>query len=77
MKKKFTLHLDAILLLCVLFIASIGLNFFLTAQYQGLTKDNEKLQWQALADALLQFGVIEADVDAAKVFSTQFLGSDE
>lgn len=31
-------------------------------------------QWQALADALTEFGIIESEVDASGVFTTQFLG---
>ena len=30
-------------------------------------------QWQALADALLQFHAIDKAVDVSKVFTTQFL----
>jgi ABC-type nitrate/sulfonate/bicarbonate transport system substrate-binding protein len=30
-------------------------------------------QWQALADALVQFGVIDTEVDVTKVFTMQFL----
>jgi ABC-type nitrate/sulfonate/bicarbonate transport system substrate-binding protein len=31
-------------------------------------------QWQALADALVEYKVISTDVDVSKVFTTQFLG---
>jgi ABC-type nitrate/sulfonate/bicarbonate transport system substrate-binding protein len=31
-------------------------------------------QWQALADALVEFKVIETEVDVSKVFTTQFIG---
>ena len=32
-------------------------------------------QWQALADALVEYNVISTEVDVSKVFTTQFLGS--
>ena len=34
-------------------------------------------QWQDLADALLEFDVIDAEVDVSALFTTQFLGRDE
>jgi hypothetical protein len=51
-KKKFTVHLDAILMISVLFIASLSLNVFLYTQFKELSRDNQKLQWQELADSL-------------------------
>lgn len=51
MKKKFSLHLDAILVLLVLFILMIGGLFFLQSQVSKLTSENELLQWQALEDS--------------------------
>ncbi|PKF61242.1 hypothetical protein CW745_11455 [Psychromonas sp. psych-6C06] len=51
MKKKFSLHLDAILVLLVLFILMIGGLFFQQSQVSKLTSENELLQWQALEDS--------------------------
>jgi hypothetical protein len=35
-----------------LFIASLSLNVFLYTQFKELSRDNQKLQWQELADSL-------------------------
>ena len=51
MKKKFTLHLDAILVLSLLFLLMIGLAFFLQSQVSSLTQENQKLQWQSVEDS--------------------------
>ena len=51
MKKKFTLHLDAILVIAILFVALIGLNIFLSSQVNELTQENKKLQWQGVEDS--------------------------
>lgn len=51
MKKKFTLHLDAALLIVALFIVSLGLNVFLYFQVDELTKENQKLQWKGVEDS--------------------------
>ena len=34
-------------------------------------------QWQALADALVEFGIIETSVDVSGLFTTEFLGREE
>ncbi len=52
MKKKFTVHLDAVLVIIILFVASVGLNVFQQSQLEELSLDNEKLQWQDLANSL-------------------------
>ena len=51
MKRKFTIHFDAILVIAILFVVSIGLNAFLYSQIDELTQENEKLQWQGVADS--------------------------
>lgn len=51
MKKKFTLHLDAVLVLLFLFLAMLALVVFQQSQVSHLTSDNQKLQWQALEDS--------------------------
>lgn len=51
MKKKFTLHLDAILVLSLLFVFMIGFSFFQQSQLNALTLENEKLQWQSVQDS--------------------------
>ena len=48
MKKKFTLHLDAILVLTLLFITMVGFAFFQQSQVSALTLENQKLQWQSV-----------------------------
>lgn len=50
MKKKFTLHLDAMLVLVILFITVIAFVIFLQFQVKSLTEENQQLQWQAVAD---------------------------
>jgi len=50
-KRKFTIHFDAILVIAILFVVSIGLNAFLYSQIDELTQENEKLQWQGVADS--------------------------
>ncbi len=52
MKKKFTLHLDALIVIIVLFISSVGLALFLQRQVTELTKENQQLQWKGVADEL-------------------------
>ena len=51
MKKKFTVHLDSILVVIFLFIASLGLNAFLLSQFNELSKENEKLQWKGVENS--------------------------
>lgn len=48
MNKKITLHLDAICVILLLFIASLVGNFFQQSQLEVLTKENEKLQLKGL-----------------------------
>jgi len=50
-KKKFTLHLDAILVLLVLFSALVGLVIFQQTQVSILTQENQKLQWQSVENS--------------------------
>lgn len=52
MKKKFTLHLDAILVLVLLFVVMVGWAFYQNTQIKSLIAENQKLQWQSLADDL-------------------------
>lgn len=51
MKRKFSLHLDAIIVLSLLFMLMLGLSVFLQSQVSTLTKENKKLQWQSLEDS--------------------------
>jgi len=51
MKKKFTLHLDAILVIALLFLFSIGLSIFLYTQVDVLTAENKQLKWQGVEDS--------------------------
>ena len=51
MKKKFTLHLDAICVLALLFIVLIGLVVFQQFQISALTADNEALQWKGVENS--------------------------
>lgn len=48
MNKKITLHLDAICVILLLFIASLVGNVFQQSQLEVLTKENEKLQLKGL-----------------------------
>jgi Tfp pilus assembly protein PilV len=50
-KKKFTLHLDAMLALVFLFLAMLALIFFQQSQLSELTLENQKLQWQSVEDS--------------------------
>lgn len=52
LKKKLTLHLDALLVIGLLFLASIAFNVFQQQQVHRLTEENLKLQWQATVDKL-------------------------
>ena len=51
MNKKFTLHLDAILVIALLFFVSMGLNAFLYTQMDVLTEENKTLKWQGVEDS--------------------------
>ncbi|WP_022942519.1 hypothetical protein [Psychromonas hadalis] len=51
MNKKFTLHLDAALVLVVLFFSVLGLAIFLQSQVSVLTLENQTLQWQGVEDS--------------------------
>ncbi|GLS89565.1 hypothetical protein GCM10007916_06320 [Psychromonas marina] len=51
MKKKFTLHYDAALIIVLLFIVMISFAFFQQSQVNALTLENEKLQWQSVEDS--------------------------
>jgi len=51
MKKRFVLHLDAVIVIGLLFLVSIGLSAFLYTQVDALTKENQKLQWQGVEDS--------------------------
>jgi len=50
-KKKFTLHLDAILVLLLLFVILISFCVFQQSQVNTLTQENERLQWQSVEDS--------------------------
>ena len=50
--KKFTLHLDVIVVLLLLFSMMLGLVIFQQSQLSMLTEENQKLQWQSLEDSL-------------------------
>lgn len=52
MKKKFTLHLDAILVISLLFVALVGLVLFQQSEIKALSLENKDLQWQALENSL-------------------------
>jgi hypothetical protein len=48
MKKKFTIHLDAILVIAILFCSLITLTIFQHSQIDELTQNNQALEWKAL-----------------------------
>lgn len=50
MKKKFELHLDALLVIVFLFVLSLGVNYVQYSIYADLVKENAKLQMDALVD---------------------------
>lgn len=72
MKKKFTLHLDAILVIALLFFVSMGLNAFLYTQVDVLTEENKTLQWQGVEDSFNLYSQgtyikkLEADLEQLK-----------
>jgi len=51
MKKIFTLHLDAVLVIAVLVCALTLLAIFQHAQIDELSQENKLLQWKALEDS--------------------------
>lgn len=51
MKKKFIIHLDAVLALIVLFIGVIALIIFLQSQISKLSQDKMDLQWKLLENS--------------------------
>ncbi len=51
-KKTFTLHMDAILVLILLFITLLALTLFLQSQVTSLTTENKQLQWKSLENSL-------------------------
>ncbi|WKE64013.1 hypothetical protein PVT67_09905 [Gallaecimonas kandeliae] len=52
LKKKFTLHLDALLVIGLLFVASVGFNAFQQYQIGQITQENLDLQMQGEVDKL-------------------------
>ncbi|WP_417360377.1 hypothetical protein [Gallaecimonas pentaromativorans] len=50
LKRKFTLHLDALMVIALLFIASVAFNLIQLHQVRSLTQENLDLQMQALVD---------------------------
>ena len=50
-KKKFTLHLDAMLVMLFLFVAIVALVMFQQTQVSSLSAENQKLQWQSVEDS--------------------------
>lgn len=51
MKKKFTVNLDAILVIALLFFVSMGLSAFLYTQVDALTAENKQIKWQGVEDS--------------------------
>ena len=51
-KKKFTLHLDAVLVIVFLLVAVLGLVLFQQSEIETITLENKELQWKALEDSL-------------------------
>jgi hypothetical protein len=51
-KKKFTLHLDALLVIVFLFVAILGLVLYQQSEIKTLTLENKELQWKGLEDSL-------------------------
>ena len=52
MKKKFTIHLDALLVVLILFFSSLALNYFQQSQVTALTEENSQLQWKGIEDSM-------------------------
>ncbi len=52
MKKKFELNLDALLVIALLFVLSLGLNFVQYSLYSELLDENFKLYYQSIEDKL-------------------------
>ncbi|WP_210397996.1 hypothetical protein [Motiliproteus sediminis] len=52
MKKKFELHLDAVVVIVLLFVAALAMNYVQYRIYADLAAENRKLQLQALEDQL-------------------------
>ncbi len=50
--KKFELHLDAVIVIVLLFIMSLGVNFVLYTLYSAEAKANVQLQIQSQVDQL-------------------------
>lgn len=50
LKRQFTLHLDAMVVIALLFIASVAFNLIQLHQVRSLTQENLDLQMQVLVD---------------------------
>ncbi|MBU2964692.1 hypothetical protein Q4508_00790 [Amphritea sp. 2_MG-2023] len=50
--KKFELHLDALIVIVLLFVLSLGVNFVLYKLYSSEAKANVKMQVQSQVDQL-------------------------
>ena len=57
--RKFGLHLDALVILILLFAGSVGFNLYQRHQYQDLLKEHIDLQFQSL-----KLGYSKAFMDA-------------
>ncbi|WP_028863493.1 hypothetical protein [Psychromonas aquimarina] len=51
MKKKFSIHLDAVLVIVILFCGLISLTIFQQSQINDLTVENQKLQWKGVENS--------------------------
>ncbi len=52
LKKKFSIHLDAVLVIVILFCSLIVLTVFQQSQINELSEENQKLQWKGLENSL-------------------------
>lgn len=52
LKRKFTVHLDALIVISLLFICSIGFNFVQLQQVKGLSRDVVNLEGKVLVHEL-------------------------
>ena len=47
MKKKFEIHLDALIFIVIIIIVSFGFNIYQKVQYSSLIKDFVEAEWKA------------------------------
>lgn len=62
MIKKFELHLDAIVVVVVLFLLSFGANFYQQIQYSGLLQEYVDEKWKS-EDLQSQLVVVKAKLE--------------